>query len=232
MSWFLIAVAVVALGLAAIKAAAGADPAVIALWGKRIFIGVAGSIAALLFFMGRVPQAIMLASFAVMILRMGSARRSRRFGGSPSGGQSSSVETDMFSMSLDHDTGGMDGSVKSGTHAGQLLSELSKYDLLSLLEKLKYADQQSAAVLVSYLDRRFGADWQDNMGSQTASGSAADGPMTRDIALDILGLDKEASEKDIVQAHRDLMHKLHPDHGGSDYLASRINAARDHLLGT
>ena len=55
--------------------------------------------------------------------------------------------------------------------------------------------------------------------------------MSRDEARAILGLDEDAGPEDIVAAHRRLMQRNHPDRGGSDYLASRINEARDVLLG-
>lgn len=56
--------------------------------------------------------------------------------------------------------------------------------------------------------------------------------MSRSEALRVLGLPEDASKEDIQQAHRRLLQKLHPDHGGSDYLAQRINAARDRLSGS
>ena len=61
---------------------------------------------------------------------------------------------------------------------------------------------------------------------------AADSPavMTRSQALQILGLPPEADREAVIKAHRSLMGRLHPDRGGSDYLAKRINQAKDFLL--
>jgi DnaJ-class molecular chaperone len=55
--------------------------------------------------------------------------------------------------------------------------------------------------------------------------------MTHEEAYQILGLQAGASAEDIINAHRTLMKKLHPDLGGTNYLAARVNEAKDTLLG-
>jgi hypothetical protein len=134
-------------------------------------------------------------------------------------------------MSLDHQTGEMRGEVLHGRLAGRALIDLDREQLTDLFQQFQ-TDPQSAAVLEAYLDRNF-PDWRNvEHGGSGASGSDfGDMPMTPADAYQILGLEPDASQEEIKTAHRRLMQRLHPDHGGSTYLAARVNQAKDVLLG-
>lgn len=154
----------------------------------------------------------------------------RNYGGAGStggGGQQSKVETSLLRMVLDHATGDMKGEVLSGDFAGRQLDELERSQLEELLAWCRSRDGDSARLLESYLTTRFGAESD----YQKTPPGGSDNSMNRTEALAILGLDESASEADIVSAHRKLMQKLHPDRGGNDYLAAKLNQAKDELLG-
>jgi DnaJ-domain-containing protein 1 len=134
-------------------------------------------------------------------------------------------------MRLDHDTGELSGQIVDGPNAGRSLAE---FDLPQLIAMIAAFDAESVALLESYLDRRFPA-WRQNAQGDTAGGqrrTAASGKMTDEEAYQILGLQPGAGRDDISRAHRALMKKLHPDQGGSTYLAARVNEAKDTLLRT
>jgi hypothetical protein len=154
----------------------------------------------------------------------------------PAGGQTSTVATAFLRMTLDHDTGAMEGTILRGRFAGMRLDELGPADLLALLRECRAEDEEGARLLEAYLDR-IRPDWRDELaggGGIGAGGSGgarpAGGDMTVEEAYAILGLSPGADAEAIKEAHRRLMVKLHPDHGGSDYLATKINRARDVLL--
>src|SRR6516162_3658944 len=152
----------------------------------------------------------------------------------PSGGQTSRVETDYLRMTLDHDTGSMTGTLLRGRFSGMRVEERGSTDLLALLRECRAEDEEGARLLEAYLDRVH-PDWREELGGERAgsSGSGArstSGDMTVEEAYSILGLAPGADAEAIKEAHRRLMVKLHPDHGGSDYLATKINRARDVLL--
>ena len=146
-------------------------------------------------------------------------------------GQRSTVRTAALEMELDHDSGGLDGVVLAGSYESRRLSELQMRELLGLYAELK-SDSESRQLLETYLDGRFPvwrADAQANGrdGKRVAPGSGA---MTKEEAYKVLGLEAGATAADIRKAHRRLMQRLHPDLGGTSFLAARINEAKDVLL--
>ena len=144
----------------------------------------------------------------------------------PTPGQTSEVETAFLGMRLDHDTGEMDGAVLRGTYKGCALRELDLEDLLALLDECR-SDRQSAVVLEAYLDRLH-EDWRER--GEPPSGASSNG-MNEEEARAVLGVEPDATREEIIEAHRRLIQRLHPDRGGSDYLAAKLNTAKDLLLG-
>lgn len=144
----------------------------------------------------------------------------------------SKVQSALLEMVLDHDTGTMTGRVLQGPMEGRELEELSDEEFIELLQYCREQDGESARLLETYLDRRFGESWRrdDPGAAQEDTQSHENGPITDAEAYDILGLTPGASREEIIQAHRRLMQRMHPDRGGSQYLAARLNAARSHLL--
>jgi hypothetical protein len=145
-------------------------------------------------------------------------------------GQVSRVRTAFIEMELDHDSGTMRGRILAGAHQGASLDALDPPTLIGLLGTV---DPASRDLLAAYLDRRQ-PGWRDHAQRDAAAGqrwrSAPSGKMTEQEAYQILGVEPGASAEDISRAHRSLMKKLHPDQGGSTYLAARVNEAKDVLL--
>jgi DnaJ-domain-containing protein 1 len=158
--------------------------------------------------------------------------RSFGFGrGAAGGAQSSQVDSAFLHMRLDLNTGAMEGEVIQGRFQGRRLVNLDLTDLLALLQEVT-ADADSVGLLEAYLDRAH-PDWRESGGTDSrASGAAPSSPsaMTTDEAYRILGLKPGADTAEIKVAYRRLMAQLHPDHGGSDYLAAKVNLAKDFLL--
>ena len=233
---YLILVVAVAIGLfLLIRGIQGIDPRVLLRILKWTFAILGIGIATYLTVTGRIAYAAMIAAGLLPMLfrarRIAQAARSFR---GPSPGQSSDVETDYLRMSLDHDTGELNGTILEGPFRGRLIEELSLEELLALLRDCRVNDAQSAELIESYLDRVHGPEWRGgDAGAHARDGGSSDGrPMTVDEAYEILGVRRGADADEIRDAHRKLMLKIHPDQGGSTYLAAKINQAKEILLGS
>ena len=237
MAYFLAGCAALLLLLLVGRLLMGADPRKLAAVLRRAGGIVALAAAGFLIMRGALPLAIPLAVFGLALVGRGSW-----FGlGGPFGsaqkspGQTSQVRTDRLEMQLDHDSGRMDGKVLTGRFAGRALSSFTDQEALALLDEFQAEGAQEAALIEAYLDWRL-PGWRDQGEEKAAKEEAPrDRPcanrMSAEEAYAVLGLDKGASEDDIRQAHRRLMMKMHPDQGGSTYLAARINEAKEVLLG-
>jgi len=146
--------------------------------------------------------------------------------------QQSNVETEYLSMTLDHASGRMLGTIKKGSHNGESLENLSITQLVELYKEYINLDSDSAQLLEAYLDRTHQDKWRESANAHNNQTHSAtnDSSMSIEEAFNILGLNKDASKDEIIDAHRRLMQKLHPDRGGNDYLAAKINQAKDLLL--
>ena len=188
---------------------------------------IVGAVGAVLTLFGRVGLGGMLVSLA-----LGWHMRSRRQRtAKPSPGRRSTVRTAALEMELDHDSGALSGFVLAGSHEGRLLEEMTLEELLDLGAELA-TDHESRQLLETYLDGKFPV-WRDNAKADAGrrqAGAPGSGAMTKQEAYDILGLEAGAGTTEIRQAHRRLMQRLHPDLGGTSFLAARINEAKEVLL--
>jgi len=139
--------------------------------------------------------------------------------------QQSQVHSQLVQMTLDHESGTMRGSVLAGPFAGRSLDQLSLAQLRQLYETCLQQDPEGVRLLDAYIQRHRDREWQ-----QSAPHQDSGGPISDSEALAILGLEAGASKDAIVHAHKRLIARLHPDKGGSNYLASKINQAKEQLL--
>jgi hypothetical protein len=234
--YLLLGALLLGVGLFAARGFIRASPARLA-QGVRAFIAAFSALASTgLLFTGRFGLALITIGATVMAIRAmvrSSTGGLGHFGGSTGGQQSSEVNTGSLSMQLDHTTGELEGEVLRGPFAGRSLDSLGLAELLELLADCQREDPRSVALLETYLDRRQ-PDWRGHVAGEQAHGghqhADTGGAMDEQTACSILGLSPGANADDIKAAHRRLMTKLHPDHGGSSYLAAQLNQAKDFLL--
>jgi DnaJ domain len=230
MPTIIIGVVVLVLVLWAMHAYSKADPKQLA----RLLRWVGGSLAlsgaAFLAARGQIALAIPLGAVGLGLLgwiQLWPASFGARTQKTP--GQTSRVRSRFIEMELDHDTGAMQGRVLEGRMQGVPLEALDVETLVGMLAEI---DEESRALLAAYLDRRAPA-WRENAEGNATAGrgfAPSSGKMTEEEAYQILGIQPGAGAEEIGRAHRSLMKKLHPDQGGSTYLAARVNEAKDVLL--
>lgn len=181
--------------------------------------------AGLLLVLRRLPQ--ILSAIPIIKQIFGS-----RTSSAASSGQSS-IDTSLLRMVLDHASGKMDGQILSGKYTGQRLSAMDVEQLRDLYLMAIQDNPDSVELLETYFEREFGPDWRDQFqieDTEPKSPPSNDSEMSAEDAMDILGLSEDFTEQDVTDAHRRMMQKFHPDRGGSNYIASKINEAKRILL--
>jgi hypothetical protein len=225
----LLGVIVLLMLLWALKAFTRADPRIV-VRSVRTGAGIAALAGAVAFALtGREGIALPLGIGGLSLLGLWPGMISLMQRAQKTPGQVSRVRSAFLEMELDHDSGAMRGRILAGPHEGAALDSLDVPTLVGLLTDI---DEESRALLATYLDRRKPGWRADAQGDAAAGqgGAPPTGPMTQEEAYQILGLQPGASTGEIIRAHRTLMKRLHPDQGGSTYLAARVNAAKDVLL--
>jgi len=143
-----------------------------------------------------------------------------RFKSSPS-----QFRTKSLLVTVNFATKRMSGEVLAGEYAGKTLAELTKDEMNALAADLRANDRESFVLLNAYRIR--GGDNTQESSDDYRPAGASD--LSNDESYKILGLEINASKEDVLKAHKRLIQRLHPDRGGSDYLAAKINAAKDKL---
>jgi hypothetical protein len=138
----------------------------------------------------------------------------------------SQFRTQFLVISMNFTTGSVEGEIISGDYNGKKLSELSQDELKQLSQQYKTVDKESYVLLQAYLIR----SGSNNDQAYQQYNPDNFNELTETEAYEILGLPNTASKDEVVKAHKRLMQRMHPDRGGSDYLAAKINAAKDQLV--
>ncbi len=138
-------------------------------------------------------------------------------------------KTTFLEVTLDLSNGQISGHVIDGPMKGQALQALSPDDLETIENHYKQHDKASY-FLIRAIRQRSGHRYQQEQQSSQQSGYQQNSDTSVEEALQILGLEGQPNKDEIIKAHRRLIQKLHPDRGGNDYLASRVNLAKETLL--
>jgi hypothetical protein len=227
---------VLVLTVVALKAYTKAPPALLARLLRRAGgLGALGA-GALLLMRGRLDVAMFLCGVGLWLLGLwGLPSRAFRSTGTSRPSGVSRVRSAMIEMELDHATGAIRGVVLAGRDEGKQLDALTRSNVMEIYAACQSDDPEGARLLEVYMDRRFSGwrqarDGERDTGRAGAGAARRPGSISEDEAYEILGLKKGAARQDIARAHRDLMKKLHPDHGGTTDLAARVNEAKEVLM--
>lgn len=217
---------------------ARANPATLAKAVKHVSASALLLFAAFLLLRGSVEAGLGLGGLGLWLLGWTrSPRLTRGFGwgagaARPRTAGASRARSQFIEMELDHESGAMRGRVLAGAFAGFALDDLNQVQCEDLHSACRSADPDSARLLETYLDRRF-PGWRSarqSDGDPRREGRRGGSAMSEDDAYELLGLAKGASREEIARAHRSLMKKVHPDHGGTASLAALLNEAKDVLI--
>jgi hypothetical protein len=139
------------------------------------------------------------------------------------------LETPNLRMRFELMRRSAEGTVLAGEHEGKKLSELSQEQVIQLFEQWCQSDPDAAKLTQLWLDMHYGPSWRQD--SRTEPPKASTKSMSAHEARLVLGVEENDDEATIRQAYKRLMQLNHPDKGGSSYLASKINQAKETLLG-
>ncbi|WP_165690902.1 DnaJ domain-containing protein [Consotaella salsifontis] len=224
------ALAILGFALWGLRLLRDTPPEVLARWSRSAWPLALIAVGGILTLLGRGIIGLPILGIGMAGWRRAKKSPSARRGGR--GARASTVTSAYFKMTLDHASGRLDGDIIAGSRRGSRLASLNRAELLRLFGEVR-DDHDSVRLLEAYLDRR-SPGWRDdaNRGSRDGLGAApSTGSMTEEQAYEILGLQSGATVAEVRDAHRRLMKRVHPDHGGTDFLAARVNEAKALLIG-
>lgn len=191
---------------------------------------------AILVWVGRLPAVWLIYVLPFPAAAIGYALWGRFGPGNGARQSTSRIRTLYLKMILDHGAGPFDGEVIKGTYRGMVLSTMTLEEL-RLLQVEVSSDPDSVHILDAYLDHAHAGARREETAEDGTAGNGhgsqwqGNGVMGEEEARNLLGLSRGASADEIKASHRRLIKQVHPDHGGTDYLAYKINEAKDLLLG-
>jgi hypothetical protein len=222
----LLGLAILVLLLIAAKPFAAANPKQLSKQAPRILLGSAALLAAL-FLATRGAEILAVPVALVGLVLLGLSLFGKH--GMQGEKRTARVRSAFVEIELDRRTGAVRGRILADPHYGTSLDAMPVQKLATFLPNI---DEESRALMIAYLDRRE-PRWREHAQADPAAGrsaAASSAEMAPEEAYQILGIEPGASADEIGRAHDALMQKLHPDQGGSTYLAARVNEAKEILL--